>query len=223
MSLVLPIAVADRMVGSGFVAGREGGRIAVATVLHILGNAQQNVQLIVPGHQGDCRKIQSYPVSTVPTIAATVACIDHFSDLAVLLCEATMPLAPEFVNSADELKIGEDVVVLGYPFDTIGSLLETWTPTAVTSLGRRMIAGGVGVREFTLDIQAHPGLSGSPVLRRADGVICGVVRGCLAHRIGISIGGVVPEQDTSITFAVSAHTIPEMVRHAFARLEETRE
>ena len=66
-------------------------------------------------------------------------------------------------------------------------------------------------REVILSAQTYSGSSGSPVLRRSDGRVCSVVRGCLAPPSGLSIGNMPLGTDSNITYATSAHIIPNLM------------
>ena len=74
---------------------------------------------------------------------------------------------------------------------------------------------GISRFEFIISHQTHPGSSGSPLIRKSDGVVCGIVRGCLAPPGVISIGNMPIGTDTNVTYVTSAHIVPQLIKKAF--------
>jgi S1-C subfamily serine protease len=222
LCIAVPIAAIDhgqvsQLLGSGFVAGHKAGVTAVVTCLHVIGNAT-SVGIVIPPHGGDCRLVQPYP-SQFRWTGAEVDLVDHINDLAVLTFRGAAETAlPRFIPTPNDVGTGEEVVVLGYPFAPLGSILETWTPGFITALGRRDMLPGVGRRELVLSVPAHPGSSGSPVLRRSTGFLCGVVRGSLALPEVLRVGQIPIGTDSSVTFATSADIIPELLETTWGLL-----
>lgn len=216
MAIAVPIAVDGALVGTGFFAGTRDKKIAVVTTLHHLGRGTR-VEVVVPPHGGDVAQPQPYPQSQAPTILARVVFSDPLLDLAVLMIPAqdiSVGL-PRFAAGPYDTPVGEPVLVVGYPFAPIGSLLETVQVAHVSALGQRMMAGGIMKPEIILAVQTHPGSSGSPIIRRADGLVCGVLRGCLAPPSVISVGNLPLATDTSVTYAVSGSVVPQLLADAF--------
>lgn len=223
MCIALPIGYNDEsggttLLGTGFLAGKTpDGRVAVVTALHILGNSKGSPLVILPQHGGDCKLVQGYPVTEIRFFKTLYSVPDEASDLCVVVIHAPAATFPAvFIQDLGDVQVGEEMVVLGYPFSPMGSVLETWHTCTVTALGRRMIFGPIMRDELVLSLTAHPGQSGSPVVRKRDGLICGVLRGCLAPPgvQAFNIGGIQPWTDTTVTFATGGHLVPALVRHA---------
>jgi S1-C subfamily serine protease len=217
--LVVPIATPTQVLGSGFVAAWKPDKLVVVTCLHILGDKSSNVGIVIPPNGGDCSRVQLYPISgSLPLLNARVVMVDPSTDLVFLVADWKERIdSPMFIDSPDDVHVGDEVVVITYPFagDVGGYFLATWTPCHITALGRRDFVPNIGVREQILTYQAHPGSSGGPVVRRSDGRICGVLRGNLAPPASILIGGVAVGADSSVTFATSAEVIPQIIEHIF--------
>jgi S1-C subfamily serine protease len=220
MTFVLPVAVNSRPVGSAVLLEKHGEHILFATSLHLFG-AGSKLQILLPPHAGNCRAVQTYPLAKVGTIDATIVSADHLADLAVLAGKSESGQAPpaRIAPSAGSLTPGDEVVVLGYPFAPLGSLLETWTPTYVTAIARRMVSTTVGIDELVLSMHSHVGSSGSAVVGAKDGVLHGIVRGALAPPEVIKIGDVPVGTDTSVMLAPSAHLLHDMLRLAKRKLD----
>lgn len=219
MTIALPLIIDDNPSSTGFVAAQFSGRLFVATTLHQLGTAKK-FQAAVPPHGGDVSGRQVYPLTRIPLIELDYVIGDPILDLAVLITREVQipPPTPRFITSGQSLATGDDALVLGYPFAPMGSFLETVTQTNVTSLGIRAIAGVPFVREFTVNTHAHVGLSGSPIIRKMDGVVCGVFRGCIAPPSMMSFGSFSYGNDSSVSICVSAEYILPLVQQAIRSL-----
>lgn len=208
MVQVLPIACDGKLVGSASVVALKDQAVYLATASHILGSAQ-NIQLAIPPHGGNCTLQQKYPSSEIAALEAEISAVDPFVDLAILRVKVegiSGFQTPRFVNRPNQLPVGSEVVVLGYPFAPLNSVLETWVPGFVSALAKRTIAeDAVEVDELVLTNVAHPGSSGSAVVGKADGVLYGILRGSLAPPEVMKIGEVPLATDTSVTFATSSH------------------
>jgi S1-C subfamily serine protease len=220
LAIALPLVVGNQLVGTCFVAGQQDNQFALVTVLHLLGSGK-SFQVGIPPHGGDLSQPQPYPISQIPTLKAKLALAEPFLDLAVLTFDNPKMSAPipRFVNNTIEIKTGDEVIVVGYPFSPIGSCLETATITRVSAIGKRIGPANCGRFELILPITAHPGSSGSPVVRRSDGFVCGVIRGCLAPPSVISAGNLPLGTDTSVTYATGVDQLPNLIKYAFQMSE----
>lgn len=213
MTIALPIAVGGHLVGTAVFVARDGTRLLFASCLHLLGETGP-IQIVTPPHGGNCRLPQTYPLDAAPAIEAVVGASDPFSDLAILIANAPEPQTPPppvIVASAGLLPVGSEVVILGYPFAPLGSLLETWTSCFVSALAQRRIMDNIGLDEVVLTAQSHPGSSGSAVVGKRDGVLYGILRGALAPPEVLRIGDIPIATDTSVTFASSAHALTDLI------------
>jgi len=214
MAMVLPLACGGRLAGSAAVVAQEKGRVFLATALHLLGTSDE-VQIAIPPHGGDITVPQVYPLTQAPIAAARVVTTDPFCDLAILEIQGSLGMpVPPICTDQNLPAVGTEVVVLGYPFAPIGSMLETWTPGHVTARARQQIIEGVLVDEIVLSVTAHPGASGSAVVGRKDGVLYGILRGALAPPEVMKIGNLPVATDTTVTFATCAAYIPPLLQFA---------
>lgn len=224
MTIALPIALSDRLIGTAVLIDRSDKNLFFATCLHLFGEGT-DIRIFIPPHGGDCRAPQSYPLfDGTPWIGASIVATDPFSDLTIVRAideAAVTPPMPAIATSSSLVSVGKEVVVLGYPFAPLGSVLETWTPAYVTALARRRCHPAVAVDELVLSAVAHPGSSGSAVIGRKDGVLYGILRGSLAPPGVLNIGSIPIGTDTSVTFASSAHILHELLITAKATVEAT--
>lgn len=216
MAIALPVGVEDKLVGTGFCAGMRGTTLAVVTALHLVGDGQK-FRIAIPPHNGDLSIAQVYPLQSVPAVEARLVLVEPLWDLAILLVSGANISAPvpRYIASPAEVHVGEEVLVVGYPFAALGSFLETVEPCHISAVGNRMLANKVSRYEFIVSHQTYLGSSGAPVIRRSDGAVCGVIRGCLAPPGMISIGNMPLGTDSNVTYATSAHVLPSLIEEAF--------
>ena len=216
MALVFPVAAQERLVGSAVLVAQQGSRLLFCTALHSIGDFD-DIRIAVPPHQGNCALPQTYPLYQTPALAAQVVASNPFADLVILAAEAqtgpNTPL-PRITSAPNQLPVGSEVVVLGYPFAPVGSFMQTWTPGHVVALARRQVLEGITVDELVLSIQDHSGLSGAAVIGRHDGVLHGILRGPFAPPEVMRVGHIPIAADTGITVAASGYYLQEMLRTA---------
>jgi S1-C subfamily serine protease len=196
-----------------------------ATALHLFGDGSVP-GVAVPPHMGNCLQPQSYPVLHAPIMAAHLLAVDPIADLAILATDpqpnVQVPQIPTIVAGPPTMKPGTEVVVLGYPFAPIGSLLETWNPTYIIAIARRALTPSLFTDELVIGSQSHPGMSGAAVVGKNDGVLYGVLRGTLAPPETLRIGDIPIATDTSVTFATSAHLLHDLLDHARSSIDTTQ-
>lgn len=216
MALVFPVAAREQLVGSAVLLAQHGNHLLFCTALHIIGE-YDDVRIAVPPHQGNCALPQAYPVYQTPALAAQVVASNPFADLAILAAEAqtgpNTPL-PRIASAAGQIAVGSEIIVLGYPFAPVGSFLETWTPGYVVALARRQVLEGVTVDELVLSIPDQPGLSGSVVIGRQDGIVHGILRGAFAPPEVMRVGQVPIAADIPVTIASSGYYLHDLLRTA---------
>lgn len=217
MAIAVPVGISDRLVGTGFIAGIQGHTVAVVTALHLLGNGQ-DFRIGLPPHRGDLAVPQKYPLLNMAALRAHLAIAEPLLDIAILLVTegGLQAPVPRYISTPSEVAVGDDVLIIGYPFAVMGSFLETVEPCSISAIGNRLLANNATRYEFILAHQTHSGSSGSPVVRKSDGTVCGIIRGCLAPPGVLSIGNMPIGTDTNVTYATSAHVIPTLISEAFA-------
>ncbi len=213
MAIAVPIGVEGRLVGTGFIAGAKGDQLAVVTALHLLGHGQEFI-IGLPPHGGDVSRPQRYPLQGIDARQAALVLVEPLLDVAIFLLQGVQSPVPRFISNPTEIRVGEEVLIVGYPYAVIGSFLETVEPCYISAIGHRIIGDTIR-NEFILSHQTYPGSSGSPVIRKTDGTVCGIVRGCLAPPGMIVVGNLPLGTDSNITYSTSAHLIPGLIEQAF--------
>ena len=216
MALVFPLAAREQLVGSAVLLAQDGTHLLFGTALHVIGEFD-DIRIAIPPHQGNCAQPQTYPVLQAPALAAQVVASNPLADIVILAAEAqtgpNTPL-PRIATAAGQIAVGSDVIVLGYPFAPVGSFLETWTPGSVVAHARRQVLDGMTVDELVLSIQNQPGLSGSAVIGRQDGMVHGILRGPFSPPEVLRVGHIPIATEMSVTIATSGHYLHDMLRMA---------
>jgi S1-C subfamily serine protease len=173
-------ADADDGVGSGVVIVDTG---VILTNLHVVAGSEKVVVEFFDGHESDAVVIGTKP--------------EH--DLAVLQAKSLPDdLFPATLRSTADLKPGDEVVAVGFPFG-IGPSVSAGV---VSGLGREF-RSHKGERSLTnliqFDAAANPGNSGGPLVTM-DGEVVGIVTAILnpsKERTFIGIGFAVPIENAA--------------------------
>lgn len=216
MALVFPVAAREQLVGSAVLLAQHGNHLLFCTALHLIEDFD-DIRIAVPPHQGNCALPQTYPVFQAPALAAELVASNAFADVAIVAAEAqtgpNTPL-PRIATAPNQIAVGSEIIVLGYPFAPVGSFLQTWTPGYVVALAKRHVLEGVTVDELMLSIQDQPGLSGAAVIGRQDGIVHGILRGAFSPPEVLRVGHIPIATDFSVTLATSGYYLHDLLKTA---------
>ncbi len=144
------VRLEEEEIGSGFILSKQG---YILTNRHVVENDTLAYAVVVNG--------KKYPVKKVY--------LDSKTDLAILQTDATSyPNLP--LGTADNLRLGEQVIAIGTPF---GELPNTVTTGVVSGLGRDLSSSFPPGYENIIQTDAaiNPGNSGGPLLNTRGEVI----------------------------------------------------
>ncbi|QUF08003.1 trypsin-like peptidase domain-containing protein [Actinosynnema pretiosum subsp. pretiosum] len=150
---VLPTVVQVQVsggAGSGFVISSDG---LVVTNNHVVESAARGGAVRVVFQDGR-------------TASAKIIGRDPSSDLAVIKADGVSGLPTAELGNSSDLKIGQQVIAVGSPFDLTGTV----TSGIVSSLNRPVRAGGESGSQSTVlnavqtDAAINPGNSGGPLI-----------------------------------------------------------
>jgi S1-C subfamily serine protease len=166
--------------GTGVVIVDDG---TILTNLHVVHGAKRVKVVFFDGFEADAEVIGVWP--------------EH--DLAVLRAKAVPDdLEPATMRSTNSLRVGDDVVAVGFPFG-IG---PSASAGVISGLGREYHSVS-GERLLTnliqFDAAVNPGNSGGPLVT-TDGEVVGIVTGLLnptEQRVFIGIGFAVPIENAA--------------------------
>lgn len=160
--------------GTGFVIREDG---YILTNYHVI---EGGGELTVSFYDG-----KTYP-------AEVVGYENEQSDLAVLKIEAT-GLIPVTLGSSEDLKVGEDITVIGNP---LGELTFSLSRGVVSALGRRINTDGTPITMLQIDAAVNSGNSGGPAFG-PDGKVVGVVTAKYAAESIEGLGFCIPAEDVA--------------------------
>jgi S1-C subfamily serine protease len=176
----------ERSVGSGVVIVDDG---TILTNLHVVAGAKRIGVIFADGHESEATVVGARP--------------EH--DLAVIRAKSIPDdLAAATLRSTGDLRLGDEVVAVGFPFG-IGPSVSS----GVISGLRREYQSPEGKRLLTnliqFDAAANPGSSGGPLLT-TDGEVVGIVTGILnpsKQPVFIGIGFAVPIENAAAAAGLS--------------------
>lgn len=197
-----------QLLGTAFLTNNKG---MFASVAHVTGQDDTNLVIVLKtissiGDYQDTSEnsVQSFPVK--------IHAHDPIHDLCILSSGREIA-SNMIVGNSDEVGIGENVAIFGYPHADHGRMVLT---QQLTEIGAKILitAGGIKSKHVVLNIQSRPGQSGSPIFSLRNGKLVAILVGSYAPGGGggISLGGVDPHTLHQTTHAISAEYLERMFK-----------
>ncbi len=194
------------MLGTAFMISKDG---SYATSRHVVGDNPHGLVILKPHIQRvdeyqDVSDIRCQPVNAI------VLEIDPIKDLAILKADVYFEGIVPAIGSLDDVPVGEELGIFGYPHCTEGRRVLTFQSTVV---GAKILleSSSIKSKHAVLNIQSRPGQSGSMVFSPRLQKVIGLLVGTYAPHSGISIGGINPAELNQTTHIISAEYIREMM------------
>ena len=191
--------------GSGFFVSKLGHIITNEHVIRNCGsvtvgdnaNKQVSASLIEADKRNDLALLR---------IASTKMASNESKSLISKLSQSRVPLAAQGLLRPDDVELGEDVLVAGYPYG------ELFSNTIKVTKGIVSANKGVGddSSQFQMDAAVQPGNSGGPVYDENGNVIGVVVQQLSKVKMLKSIGSL-PE---NVNFGIKASTVRQFLTSA---------
>lgn len=195
-----------QLLGTAFWLNKPG---LIATASHVVGTDDNGLVLAFK-RLSSLNDYQDTSDNSIQTMPVKLHELDPFHDLAVLKADSDGKSNIN-IGGADQTPVGTATSSFGFPHADHGRMVLTQQDTEI---GARVLiaAGGIKAKHLVLNTQARPGQSGSPVFRRSDGLLIGVLVGSYAPGGGggISLGGVDPHTLHQTTHAVSSEYLSKM-------------
>ena len=195
-----------QLAGTAFALNKPG---FFATASHVAGTDEKGLMLAFK-KLSSINDYQDTSDTTVASFPVQIIATDPFHDLTVLKADIVCMWSVK-IGGADQAEVGVGVSSFGYPHADHGRMVLTQQDAEI---GARVLisASGIKAKHLVLNTQARPGQSGSPVLRKSDGLLVGVLVGSYAPGggSGISLGGVDPHTLHQTTHVVSAEYLATM-------------
>lgn len=196
------------MLGTGFIVHQDG---YIITTHHVIGSGNGNLVILLP-HIKDINDYQDLSDSRCRHIPATVEEIDPIRDLALLKADIKWSGKIPVLGSFDEVQIGNEVGVFGFPHCVEGRRALTFQKAEI---GAKVLieSNGIKSKHAVINTQARPGQSGSLIFSYKAPVILGVLIGAWlpVSRGRISLGGINPRGLHQTTHCISAEYVRDML------------
>lgn len=198
------------LLGTTFMINRDG---MFVTAAHVTNRDDQGLGIIINRQlMGRIDDYQENLESNIQFLPAKIHALDPFSDLCILSTN-TKGSSNVALGSSDDVLVGDDITIFGYPHADQNRTILTYQRTSV---GARILmeSDGIKTKHLVLNIQSRPGQSGSPVLSgKSPYPVVAVILGSYAPkgRGGISLGGIDPQTLHQTTHAISAEYINTML------------
>lgn len=195
-----------QLAGTAFSLNKSG---FIATASHVVGTDDTGLVLAFK-KLSSLNDYQDTSDNSIQTMPVKLHALDPFHDLAVLKADNDVK-SNIIIGGADQTPVGAAISSFGFPHADHGRMVLTRQDTEI---GARVLiaAGGIKAKHLVLNTQARPGQSGSPVFRRSDGLLIGILVGSYAPGGGggISLAGVDPHTLHQTTHAVSSEYLSRM-------------
>lgn len=195
-----------QLMGTAFALNKPG---YFATASHVAGTDENGLVIAFKPLSG-VSDFQDTADNALQLFPVKIFATDPFHDLTILKAEITLTSNIQ-IGGADDAPTGEPISSFGFPHADHGRMVLTQQNSEI---GARVLisSGGIKVKHLVLNTQARPGQSGSPVFRRKDGLLVGVLVGSYAPGGGggISLGGIDPHTLHQTTHAVSSEYLRKM-------------
>ena len=195
------------LLGTCFLLNKHG---ILATASHVTNNDNTNLAIFVSG-KTDLNSYQDTANNQGEVVSVTIHKVDPVRDICLLKIETPVNFNIQ-IGGADDVKVTDQVGIVGFPHCVDGRNILTFQNTAV---GAKVLieSSGIKSKHLILNIQTRPGQSGSPIFRQSDSRLIGMVIGSYVPKGGggISLGGIDPLTLHQTTHAVSSEYILNML------------
>ena len=196
-----------QLIGTTFVLDKPG---YFATASHVAGTDDTGLVLAFKS-MSSINDYQDTDDNSLNICPVKIHAADAFHDLTVLKAENDLTWNNLHIGGSDDAPTGAQISSFGFPHADHGRMVLTQQDTEI---GARVLISSAGIKakHLILNTQARPGQSGSPIFRRQDGWLVGVLIGSYAPGGGggISLGGVDPATLHQTTHAVSTEYLRGM-------------
>lgn len=195
------------LLGTCFLLNKAG---LFATASHVTNNDNNNLVIFISSNT-DLTTYQDTTNNQGQTVSASIFKVDPIRDICILKID-NQALSNLQIGGTDDIKVSENVGIVGFPHCVNGRNILTFQSTEV---GAKVLIESSGIKSnhLVLNVQTRPGQSGSPIFRLSDSKLIGMIIGSYVPGGGggISLGGVDPHTLHQTTHAVSSEYILKMI------------
>ncbi|UFK93464.1 S1 family peptidase [Providencia rettgeri] len=194
--------------GTGFLVGED----KVITARHVIKGYTSGI-VISPVDFDDYNTYQDTELNLYHCLNVEIVEDDPIKDLCVMKIIGNISLlSPLNLTSADEINVGDEVGVIGYPHCNENRKVVTFQ-TAKIGAKVLLSSSGIKCKHLILNLQSRPGQSGSLVFNLKNNYVIGVLIGAYADdSMGtVLVGSINPADLHQTTYVVSAEYIKDML------------
>ena len=195
------------MLGTGFLVAN--GKYVI-TPRHVIGDNDKGLCIILPSITS-FDEYQDTSINECNFANVHLKFNDPFRDIALLEFDSPVNFIKTLpIGSTDEIKVGDDVYIFGFPHCTEGRRVLTMQKTSV---GSKILINSSGIKSkfCVINTQTRPGQSGSIIYSVRLNKIIAVLIGAFTSSSGISLGGINPRELHQTTQCLSAEYITKMI------------
>ncbi|MCW4087368.1 S1 family peptidase [Segatella copri] len=198
-----------QLLGSCFAVPKNGYFV---TCRHVIGDHTDNLVLVSSVDSNNIHEYQDTSKNQCRILdVQSIECVNPLCDL-VVLKTAHLRIDSCPIGSLDELQVGDDVEIIGYPHCVNDWQMHILT-VQKTMVGAKILRASQGIKYkyAILNVQTRPGQSGSMVFCPRLQKIIGILVGGYAPASGIMLAGINPHELNQTSFCLSAEYINEML------------
>lgn len=195
------------LLGTAFMVANN----KVVTARHVISGVSGNIVIIPPTDNNiseyqdtSNKRVNFYPVKLIEE--------DPINDLCILESVDVFTYNPIKISSFDEVNVGEQLGIIGYPHCNEGRLVQTLHHGL---LGAKVLleSSGLKSKHGIINQQTRPGQSGSPVFSLKNNDVVGILIGAYsgATNVTIRLNNINPSDLHQTTHCLSAEYIKEML------------
>ena len=194
------------MLGTAFLVSNTGH---LATSRHVIGDNPAGLVILAP-HIRQINDYQDVSDNSCQPASAEILEIDPIKDLAILKADVTFNGNMPRIGGLDDVAVGEQVGIFGFPHCVEGRRVLTFQRTEV---GAKVLlnSNGIKSKHAVVNVQSRPGQSGSLVFHPTKGLVVGVLIGTYAPQFGIRLGNINPAELNQTTHIISSEYLREML------------
>ncbi|RZM20955.1 MAG: serine protease [Pedobacter sp.] len=197
-----------QILGSAFLANDKGHFV---TAQHVVGTSDSGLVIILPKYKS-YDAYQDAGDRTVNMTPALIESIDRTKDIAILRTPTFSDSRSHPLGSLDDLTVGSEVVIVGYPHCTDGRFIATIQHTII---GAKVLlpSAGTKVKHAVVNTQTRPGQSGSLVYCPKSKKIVGMLVGTYVPEAEgmVMISGINPAELNQTSHVISAEYASRML------------
>ena len=194
------------LLGTGFWISSN----KIATARHVIKGLPGNI-VVIPSDLKSIDEFQDTTKNKVGYISCKVLEEDPIKDLCILEMDYSYPGEMLNLTSFNNVTIGEEVSVIGYPHCVEGRRVLTFQKSYI---GAKVLlpSNGIKCKHAIINIQSRPGQSGSPIISKRDNSVVGLLIGAYIPNTPMAaVANINPAELHQTTHCISAEYIKDML------------